>query len=119
MNLLQHSEGRKEIENMTTTRNPRVVADKSYSFGDVINTWSDGKGGVNKIFIRDDNYLMHKNIFVGIDTRSYTFRSIKQTTFFDDDSPFEYTESYSPTNEDLLEHKWYEYIPYDDDSMKY
>lgn len=115
MNKLKYDRTRKEIvaKSLNIIPNPRVKTDVDYSFGDILNIWTNG-GGSDKIFIRDDHYLMHEDIFIGMDFRSYTYRNIKLMTTFDDDA-VEFTEAYIPSIEDLLDHRWYEYIPMSND----
>ena len=112
MNKLCYDKTRREIVMSTLDKipNPRVKTDVSYSFGDILNIWNGKNGcGIDRLFIRDDHYLTHTDIFIGMDLRSYTFRTIKQITSFEDGGTF--TEAYIPSIEDLLEHEWYEYIP--------
>jgi hypothetical protein len=110
MNRLEYDVTRDEVMKISeeSPLNIRVNTDTSYTFGDVLNILTNG--GYNKLFIRDDYYLTHRDIYIGLDVRSFTFRSLVQTTSFDDDMR-KFTEAFIPTTEDLLEHVWYEYIP--------
>lgn len=115
MNRLSYNVTREEIvkQSINIEPNPRVIHDKAYTFGDILNIWTQG-GGSDKIFIRDDYYLTRQDIFISMDFKSYTHRTIKQTTSFKDDA-VEFTEAFIPSIEDLLEHKWFEYVPMSND----
>lgn len=114
MNRLNYDRTYKEIMNMAThgTLNPRVKTDVAYTFGDILNIWTHGEepNSTDRLFIRDDHYYTHVNVYIGMDLQSYTYRTLKQITSFDDDA-IEFSEGYIPRIEDLLEHEWYEYIP--------
>lgn len=114
MNRLNYDRTCKEI--MTRLKkdelNPRVKTDKKYSFGDILNIWTRGTepNSTDRLFIRDDHYYMGVDVFIGMDLQSYTYRTLKQISSFDDDA-IEFSEGYIPRIEDLLEHEWYEYVP--------
>lgn len=112
MNKLNYDRTHNELLRLSKNKklNPRVKTDIVYSFGDILNIWTRGDGETDRLFIRDDHYLSRTDVFIGMDLQSYTFRTLKQITTFDDDA-IEFSESYIPSIEDLLEHEWYEYIP--------
>lgn len=111
MNILHYLAG-KELKKNAKNLNPRVDTTKEYTFGDVINFWCKGEKADNyRMFMRDDHYFKHENIFILMDFRSHDIRHIRQITMFEDDAPFQTEEVFCPTLEDVLDHVWYEYKP--------
>ena len=119
MNFLHYDAYDREFKKLYNGEHePRVTTERKYTFGDIINIWTKpgydkGREGVDqcdRMFIRDDYYLLNMVVIIRMDLRSYDRRTMMRYTYFKDGA-FSARESFCPTVEDCLDHDWYEYIP--------